>query len=507
MICISVTPESRVLAKADLLNAARQCDIVELCLDRLIKPPDVGELIRDVGKPVVVSCRRVRDGGHWDGGERERLAMLRSAIDADADYVELEYDVASQVSRRGRTQRVISFTNLEQPLEDVRNVFDLAASVDADVVKFTWPTPTLDAVWPMLAAASRRREVPVVGMGLGVSSRSFSLLGRKYNCPWIYAALERGMESHDGQVTVSELDDVFGWRDIGPRTQFVGIVGFGGSRERATRVLNAAFRQLKLDIRCLPLDIGSMQKLPQMLELLQIDAILTTRDMGRYVMPLARKRDELAEQGGNADLLLRRSDSWTAYNVVGRAVVWVVKQSLKRQAEDRRPLVERSIVVVGHDRIASSVLHALKKVGATTFVTSSHEDPDADEILFCAECGAGNEVVSTGAKRLAEQLEFPHLPFHELADTAFDVLIVTEHSLQLGFGPNELNPTQFRAPLLVVDLRQFPNETDLTVEARLRGCTVVKPGYVFAEQLAAQFKAVTNEELPVDAFVEAIDFS
>ena len=35
MICISVTPESRQLAKVDIYNAANQCDIVEVCLDRL----------------------------------------------------------------------------------------------------------------------------------------------------------------------------------------------------------------------------------------------------------------------------------------------------------------------------------------------------------------------------------------------------------------------------------------------------------------------------------------
>ena len=33
MICISVTPQSRRFAKADLLNASRQCDLIELCLD------------------------------------------------------------------------------------------------------------------------------------------------------------------------------------------------------------------------------------------------------------------------------------------------------------------------------------------------------------------------------------------------------------------------------------------------------------------------------------------
>lgn len=506
MICISVTPESKVLAKVDILNASRQCDLVELCLDRFAQPPDVAEIIRDAAVPILVSCRRPRDGGRWQGTEEERLALLRNAIGAGAAYVELEVDIANQVPRRGSTKRVISHTSLDRPIANIQDIFERAANVSADVVKFTWPTPTLDAVWPLLAAASRRREIPVVGMGLGVASRSFSLLGRKYNCPWIYAALERGMETHDGQATVGELDDVYGWRDITSRTQFVGIVGFGKSRERAVRILNNAFQELKLDRRCLPLEIGNMQKVPQMLELLHINAILTTRDMGRYIMPLAQKKEELAEKCGNADLLLKRSEQWTAYNIVGRAVNLVIKQTLKRQSDDDRPLERRTVVVIGQDRIAASVLHSLKKAKGTAAITSTREDPDADEIVFCTECGAGVEVDNSGVKKLADQLGFRHMPFDELPESMADVLIVTDPSLRLGYGPNELNPSYFRPPMLIVDLRDFPNETDLTAEARQRGCLVLKPGYVFAEQIAAQFKAVTDRDLPAAAFVDAIGF-
>ena len=89
MICISVAPQSRTLAKVDLLNASRQGDMVELCLDHLIKDPDVGDLLCGIDKPVIVSCRRLADGGAYEGEEEHRVALLRQAIVAGPAYVEL----------------------------------------------------------------------------------------------------------------------------------------------------------------------------------------------------------------------------------------------------------------------------------------------------------------------------------------------------------------------------------------------------------------------------------
>ena len=76
MICITVTPESRTLGKVDILNAAGRGDIVEVCLDRLIKEPDIKELLEVTNKPIIVSCRRKQDGGGWDGSEDERQEVL-----------------------------------------------------------------------------------------------------------------------------------------------------------------------------------------------------------------------------------------------------------------------------------------------------------------------------------------------------------------------------------------------------------------------------------------------
>src|SRR5262249_48001149 len=99
MTCISINQESRRLALVDMHNAAPQCDLLEIRLDRFGKAPEIGELLAAKPKPLIMSCRRPQDGGYWDGSEQERLAILRQCIISKADYVEIELDVADEIRR------------------------------------------------------------------------------------------------------------------------------------------------------------------------------------------------------------------------------------------------------------------------------------------------------------------------------------------------------------------------------------------------------------------------
>src|SRR5260370_24133586 len=112
MICVSMAQESRRLALADMLNAARQGDLLELRLDRFAKAADVAELLTAKPKPVIMTCRRSQDGGQWQGPEEERLALLRHCIISKADYVEIELDVAEQIHPIPRSNAVNSHPNL-----------------------------------------------------------------------------------------------------------------------------------------------------------------------------------------------------------------------------------------------------------------------------------------------------------------------------------------------------------------------------------------------------------
>src|SRR5689334_56596 len=98
MICVTIVQESRRLALADMLNAAALgADLVEVRLDRFEHDANLTELVAARRTPVLFSCKRPADGGEWRGTEGERLTLLRSAVVAGAEYVEVEVDAADQV--------------------------------------------------------------------------------------------------------------------------------------------------------------------------------------------------------------------------------------------------------------------------------------------------------------------------------------------------------------------------------------------------------------------------
>ncbi|MDA0836104.1 MAG: type I 3-dehydroquinate dehydratase [Planctomycetota bacterium] len=482
-ICISVASESRNLAKVDLLNASRQADIVEFCLDHLIKEPNVAELIEGIQKPILISCRRREDGGQWQGTEEERLLLLRQAIVAQPEYVELDLEIANKIPRFGKTKRVISFTSLDEPVNDVEEIVNRAVQAKADVVKVTWPTPTLDAAWPMLAAVSQKRDIPVVAAGIGSGGVTFSLLGCKYGAPWIYAALERGMESYAEQPTVSDFEDLYFWRGINTHTRFVGVAGMTAVQQATIKTFNTGFDKLELNYRCLPIFTGRFDRLGKMLDVLKINSIVTGPEAGELVFPLAEKSEDAAKEAGYADLLLKQPEGWQAYNTLWRGMLKSLEARLGKTNDEDRPLDRRNVLVVGHGPATRSIVYGLLRRKPMLSITS----PD-----------------DKASRKLAEQFNIRHVPFASLYDTLSDVVVFSHAAMQLGHRKTEFNAAYLRPQMTVLDASNLLEETPVLAESRARRCPIVENSEVFAHQLATQFKSITGKELPSSALREAL---
>jgi 3-dehydroquinate dehydratase/shikimate dehydrogenase len=485
MICISVTPVSRTFAKVDMLNAARQCDLIELCLDRLVKEPDVADLISGVDKPVLVSCRRKIEGGQFEGSDEQRLAILRQAIVAGPAYIELDYESAQTIPRFGNTKRVVSYTSLRKPFNatDIEEIFIEAKQLNADIVKFTWPTPTLEAAWPLLAAVARKNALPAVGFGLGRAGLTFSLLGRKYGSPWIYAALERGMEAFDEQATVSELDDFYQWREIDPNTRFIGVIGMGGSEDLTCQCFNRVFKQLDLNVRCLPLMSEKIDKLKTMLEALKVNAIVTSRDLGDEVISIADELEESAELSQYADLMLNKKGQWQAWNTGWRSAVRILEQSISDGSENRRPLDKQNVLVIGSGSLAKSMIYGIGKRKGLVSVTSPNDKQ---------------------AQELANAFSVRFVPFQNLYNTLSDVVVIADPNLRSGGGKVEFNPSYLIPRMTVCDVTRMPGDSEFIREARGRGSKIVEPAAVYADLLATQIKSITGKEVPASEFAPLI---
>ena len=481
MLCISVVPESRQLAKVDIYNASNQADLVEVCLDHLVNEPDFKDLLEGAKKPILFSCRRHYEGGNWQGDEDSREKLLRQAIVAGPDWIELEVDIANRVPRFGKTKRLISFTKMDGPIQNVDAVFERAVDCKADAVKFTAPTPTLDAAWPLLVAISKKRDLPVVGMALGRPGLTFSLLGRKFNSPWIYAALEKGMESHEGQATISELEQIYRWRDFNPQMRLVAVAGFGATEMMTVRVLNAGFAQLGLNIRCLPVELDKLDNFQQMFELLKINVVLPDKRLGGRIIQVTKQQEDAVKNAQFADLVMRPPNhEWQAYNSLWRGAIKALETALGKKSEEDRPLERRNILLVGANPLARTIAYAVQKRKGMVSVSALDEER---------------------AQLLAQMFEIRFVPFRNMYDTLSDVVIITEAEMEKGRLKQSFSTSYFRPGMTVMDLTDLPAETTLIKEARQRGCRIVEPTAIYADQLETQFKAITGQSIPPEAFV------
>jgi 3-dehydroquinate dehydratase/shikimate dehydrogenase len=480
MLCISVAPVSRKLAKADLLNAAGQADLIELCLDHFLKEPDVGDILQGIPKPIVVACRRAQDGGKFEGTDDERMTLLRQAIVAGPEYIELDLEMAAKVPRFGKTKRLISVTSLGGPPDDLDPIFEEAAAVKADAIKFAWPTPTFETAWPMIKILSQKRSLPVVGLGIGRGSLALALLGRLLDAPWSYAALERGLESVPGQPTVGDLKDSYAWDDIGPKTRFVGLVGPVERQTALTaRILNAAFRQTDDRHRCLPLPVQSFDRLLTRLEGLKIHSLLVAPTLAAEAARQAGRREGSAEPSGYADLLLRQPDGWTAYNTIWRRALAAAESHFTKRTQDEHALARRNVLVVGSGGMAPALIYGIQKNSGIVSVTG----PDDKH-----------------AQQLAQKFNVRHVPYHALYDTLSDVVVIADAAVKMGHQKAEINPGYFRSTMTVMDLCSMPYDTELLQEVRGRGCKVVEPRDAFRDWVAAQFESVCGKAFPAEAF-------
>ena len=119
-------------------------------LDFLAKPPDFKRLLRDKPCPVLATVRRPADGGRWAASEETRRLLLRQAIVAGVDWVDLEHDVIGAIPRFGKVQRIVSYHNLQGVPADLEKIHESMCQADADVVKIAVLArrrPTICACW------------------------------------------------------------------------------------------------------------------------------------------------------------------------------------------------------------------------------------------------------------------------------------------------------------------------------------------------------------------------
>lgn len=482
MICITIAQESRRLALADMLNASRQCDLLEVRLDRFGKAPELGEIVAAKPKPIIMSCRRPEDGGQWDGSEEERLAILRQCIISKSDYVEIELDAADQIRKFPPAKRVISYTNLRETPPDIQEIYEEALTKSPDVVKLMTLAQTPEEAWPLVQILAKA-TIPTVVVGLGKPGIMLTVLGQKLNAPWAYAALERGMETFPGQPTIRDLDEIYHFHAIGKSTRLVGVTGFE-ERDRATAAaLNAAFVHASLPARCLPLGVGNMRLFGKVIDAVKLAAVVVDEVHRRAILGIAKELDASAEQSKTADLILRKGEKWHATDTSSSAILNALESAARTKHPGDTPLKGRFVMIVGANDAALTMATELNKRGAALII-ASHD--------------------KAAAQRIASQAEARVIQFEALYTTMHDIVVVCDDEAEQTRGTSSLHTGYLRPGMTVLDLTAAVRSTKFVREAIARGCAVVTPQGLWLDQVAAQAKVLTGKDVPHKVLQDAV---
>jgi 3-dehydroquinate dehydratase/shikimate dehydrogenase len=500
-ICVVIGRTRHKMVQIEIQEAAKQgAKFIELRLDFLAKAPDFKRLLENKPCPMVATVRRPQDGGRWSGSEEARLALLRQAIVAGFDWVDLETDIADNVRRFKDVKRIISYHNMREVPADLENIYQRMCSQDGDVVKLAVRAQhPKDNVRVLQLLKNTPKPTVAFCMGdLGLPSR---ILGAKFGAPFTYAAFNKERGIAPGLPSYQEMKRLYFYDRINANTRVFGVIGDPVAHSLSPLVHNLAFRHLGINAVYVPFRIPRPELADSLKAFMNVpvQGYSVTIPHKEEAAALAKHKDESVERAKAANTLIRSGDDFSAYNTDYQGVIDTLRAYLPTSVAERETLPPQTIqtslpepaslnskvvLVLGAGGIGRAVAHALRAEGALVIITNR---------------------TSERAAVLAEEVGGRHIEWQGRHSVLCDVVInCTSVGMHPDVDVSPLHPSFLKPGLVVFDTIYTPETTLLIKEARARGCHVITGVELFVRQAALQFRLFTQREAPIELMRRAV---
>ncbi len=453
--------------------------MVELRLDYINGEVNLRRLLTDRPCPVVVTCRRQRDGGKWPGTEEQRLMLLRSAIAEGVEYVDLEDDIAASIPRYGKTKRIVSLHDYRKMPENLAETHARLAALDADIVKLAAMANSSHDNLRMLELI-RDSDVPTVGICMGDIGTPSRILAGKFGAPFTFATFHHERTLAPGQLSFQQMTDVYHYERINADTTVFGVIGDPIAHSLSPIVHNAAFARRDINAVYVPFRVPR-EHLSQFLAdapALGIKGLSVTIPHKETVIKKLDDTDESMSGIGAANTLLFENGKIVGYNTDYRAALGSLKPVVEEHPGLRGDLAKHTVLVLGAGGAAKAIAYGLKQMGADVVI-------------------AGR--TAQRAQQLAKALDCRTVDWANRYSLNPDVLV---NCTPVGMHPNvdatPYDKHHLRPAMVVFDTVYNPENTLLLKDARSQSCTVVSGVEMFVRQACLQFQQFTGEEAPAD---------
>ncbi|MEN6497939.1 MAG: shikimate dehydrogenase [Thermoguttaceae bacterium] len=485
MICVSIGRGRHRHVIAEHRHLCEQgAKLVELRLDYIRGEVNIRRLITDRPSPVIISCRRERDGGKWAGTEEQRLMLIRTAIAEGVEYIDLECDIAGGIPRFGKTKRIVSLHDFRKTPDDLEALHQRLCQLDPDIIKICTMANHPEDNFRMLRLVENAK-VPTVGICMGDMGVFSRILTGRFGAPFTYATFHHERALAPGQLSFEQMTEIYHYDEINRETEVYAVIGDPIGHSLSPQIHNAAFRQMNLNKVYVPIRVPRedlscfLDEAPS----IGIKGLSVTIPHKEAVIEKLTQVDGAVKGIGAANTIVLDGQQRAGYNTDYRAAMDSLEAAVADSGE-AEPLKGKTALVLGAGGVGRAIAFGLIRRGIHVVLA----DGDTDR-----------------AKQLAQRLKCRFTEWSIRHALSVDMIL---NCTPIGMHPNvdesPYDRHRLRPNMLVFDVVYNPENTLLIKEARSRNCRVVTGVEMFVRQACLQFKLFTNLDGPAELMHDTI---
>ena len=482
-ICVPVCVRRIDELKAATQQAAGLGDVVELRLDCLDDPQAGLAIVRELndqgGTDLIVTMRAPEQGGVGSHSYDARRSFWMRAKELPKVLFDVEFEFINRSPELTIDfNRVIcshhDFTGMPADLDQL---YEAMAASSAKVIKIAARAADAVDCLPIFRLLERARteDRQLIAIAMGSAGVMTRVLGPSRGSFLTYGSADHESETAPGQLTATDLRELYRIEQIDSETQIFGIIGKPVGHSLSPRIHNTAFAAAGVNAVYLPMEvqdtIAFMRRMahPKTRELdWNLRGLSVTAPHKATVMQFLDWIDGTATDIGAVNTIVAADGRLLGYNTDAEGFV----SPLRRKLGDLR---DARCAVIGSGGAARAVLWALRKAGAEATLVARNRERAND---------------------LAQRFKAACPPQRLNKFSGFDVVINATPIGTRGPTVNETPATaeQLRGVRLAYDLVYNPSETRFLREAREAGCDMLGGIEMLLAQAVEQFKLWTGTE-------------
>jgi 3-dehydroquinate dehydratase / shikimate dehydrogenase len=447
-------------------------DVIELRLDFLteIKKNNLKEITAQINKPYILTLRSVVEGGHFQGSENQRLAILYDLMELKPTYVDVESLVAdSFINKLHQSYPAIkiirSYHHFSETPENLDEILSSMLHPQVSVYKIvTYANTALDNLRVLHFLKQHTKTLKLVTHCMGPLGLPSRIMGAALGNYFTYASMPDSNTPVAGCPDVHTLINIYAIKKLNQETKVFALLGNPVEHSIGHLFHNKKFSELSINAVYLKIQLNpdELTDFFKSIKTLPFYGFSVTMPLKETILPYLDTLDRNAQAIGAANTVSIRDDELHAINTDGVGALDAI--------ESKYPVEGRHVLMIGAGGAAKAIAHAcyLRQPASLTIV---------------------NRTLST-AKTLAEQVNGTAYDIHSLTHhdvSRFDVVINTIPNTD----PNDAAVLDVIRPylsskLVFMNIDYLNKSCLLLTKIRAAGCITIDASTMFTNQALRQ---------------------